>query len=191
MFTAVRNLVKRLLLVSALLVVALPAGAEASYNIRILVQIRQASFQSEGISQTTSESTQTQFLVVTEGVEGRIFIGERVPMVSYYYQYLVSEGYLTGAAITMQEVGTSLVARARVLPDGRIEVTLTPEISYLTPEGRGSLAVTKLTTSVIVPPGQSLEIGGRIARNEFESRFYRGASGQELQIILTDRKSVV
>lgn len=152
--------------------------------IRIAVQTVQSTSFEDGWTETTSRSSQGQFVVVTEGSEGRIFIGERVSMVSYFYNYLVGEGYLTGV-VTFQEVGTSLIARARVVGEDQIEVTLTPEISYLSPGGRGSVAVQRLSTSVVVPNGRSIEIGGQAARNDFESRFYRSASGQSVQFVLT------
>lgn len=159
---------------------------ETPRTIQIIVEMRQAAFQNQAGMQTTSQSTQTQFIVVTEGVEGKIFVGESVPYVTYYQDYLKQEGYLT-SSITFRDVGTSLIVRARVIGPGQIEVTLTPEISYLTQDGRGSIAVQRMSTSVIVPEGQPLEIGGNISRSEFDSNFYRGASGQALQIVLTPR----
>ncbi len=157
---------------------------ETPRNIQIVVEMRQAAFQNRPGAQTTSQSTQTQFIVVMEGMEGKIFVGEKVPYVTYYQNYLRQEGYLT-SSITFRDVGTSLIVRAKVVGGGQIEVTLTPEISYQTQDGFGSIAVQKMSTSVRVPEGQPLEIGGNISRSEFESNFYRGASGQALQIVLT------
>ncbi len=167
-----------------------PLGAEVqdanySHNIQIVVDIRQAGFQNQAGMRSVSQATQTQFLVVTEGVEGKIFLGNKVPYVAYYQNFLNQEGYLAGQ-ITFQEVGTSLIVKARVV-GGEIEVTLTPEISYETQDGRGSIAVQRLSTSVRVRQGQSLEIGGNISKSEFENNFYRSESGTALQVVLTPK----
>ncbi len=178
-------------LVSILFALSVPllgeeaAPPESPRNIQITVEMRETQFQRQGYSQRTSRSTQTQFIVVREGAEGRIFIGEQVPFVTYYYNYLTQEGYLA-SSVTFQNVGTSLIVTARAI--GReIEVTLTPEISYETQDGRGSIAVRKLSTSVRVPDGQSMEIGGGVSESEFNSNFYRSQSGQALEIVLTPR----
>ena len=176
----------------ALSVSTASAEEEAPYtphNIQIVVETRQAGFQNQSGIQASSQSNQTQFIVVSEGLEGKIFLGESVPYAAYYQNYLTREGYLMsqGVAFQFKDVGTSLIVRARVLGGGQIEVTLTPEISYLTQDGRGSIAVQKMSTSVIVPAGQSMEIGGNIAQSEFNSNFYRGVSGQALQIVLTPK----
>src|SRR3989338_10834690 len=144
---------KHLILFVAVSIFVLAAAVDAQtletfHNIQIIVEMRQAAYQNQPGSQTTSQSTQTQFIVVTEGVDGRIFIGERVPYTLYYQNYLTQEGYLTGSII-FQDVGTSLIVRARVVGAGQIEVTLTPEISYQSTDGRGSIAVQKMSTSVI------------------------------------------
>ena len=161
---------------------------DTPHNIQILVEMKQAAFQSQGIETVTSQSTQKQFIVVSEGMEGKIFIGERVSYATYFQYFLTKEGYLVGqpAGFTFQDVGTSLIVSARVLGD-QIEVTLTPEISYVTANDRRSIAVQKMSTSVRVPAGQTFEIGGNLSRSEFESNFYRGASGQALQVLLTPK----
>ena len=109
-----------------------------------------------------------------------------MPYATFYQNYLMKEGYLT-SQLTFQDVGTSLIVVARVVGGGQIEVTLTPEISYQTRDGHGTIAVQRMSTSVIVPDGQPLEIGGSISNSEFDSNFYRGQSGQALQILLTPR----
>ena len=172
-------------LVSSRALAAEPPG-DTPHNIQIVVEMRQAAFQTQGGYQNTSQSKQTQFIVVSEGVEGKIFLGQKVPYATFYQNYLTREGYLT-SQLTFQDVGTSLIVVARIVGDGQIEVTLTPEISYQTQDGHGSIAVQKMSTSVIVPEGQPLEIGGNISNSEFDGNFYRGQSGQALQIVLTPR----
>lgn len=68
----------------ALALCASPAsgGDEAPYaphNIQIVVETRQAGFQNQSGAQASSQSSQTQFVVVSEGLEGKIFLGESVP----------------------------------------------------------------------------------------------------------------
>jgi hypothetical protein len=177
-------------LVSILFALSMPLlgeeqAIETPRNIQIIVEMRQAGYENLDGRERTSRSTQTQFIVVREGAEGRIFIGEKVPYVAYYYDFLTREGYLAGS-VAFQDVGTSLIVTARVVGH-EIEVTLTPEISYETQGGHGRIAVQKLSTSVRVPEGQSIEIGGNISKSEFNDNFYRSRSGQTLQIVLTPK----
>jgi len=188
------NLNKLLILFPAWGFCASPVFGEAQtieipHNIQIAVETRQAGFQNQAGMQINSQSNQTQFIVVSEGMEGRIFLGESVPYAVYYQNYLTREGYLVNQEVGFQfkDVGTSLIVRARVLGEGQIEVTLTPEISYESQDGRRSIVVQRMSTSVIAPAGQSMEIGGNITQSEFSSNFYRNASGQVLQIVLTPR----
>lgn len=169
--------------VLAFFLFAAPAGA-AGRNIRIYVQTDLSSYRTEGASQTTSTTSQGQMLVVSDGMEGRFFVGERVPLVTYFYNYLMGEGYLTGI-VSFQEVGTSMLVRAREVDGGQIEVTLTPEVSYISDRGHGVVALQKLSSTVIVPSGASLEIGGSTQQSEFNSNFFRTASGQSVRVVLT------
>lgn len=154
-------------------------------NVRIEVQIRSAALVRQGTYQGTHQSSQTQLLVVSDGLQGRLFIGKRVPNVVWYRDYLKSEGYLVGE-IVFREVGTSLIVQPRILGN-QIEVTLTPEISYETNDGRGSIAVKRLSTTVRLYDGESMEVGGGIRRSQFEDQFYRHETGEAVQIVLTPR----
>ncbi len=186
-----RNIISRragLILILLALGVNGPARAqtnEAPRNIQIAVEARQAGYESRDGIESRSKSSQTQFIVVTEGLEGRIFVGEKLPYVSYYRDYMRQEGYLTGE-VTFLDVGTSLIVTARVY-GSEIEVTLTPEISYETQDGRRSIAIRKMTTSVRVQDGQSVEIGGNVSTSDFDNNFYRSRSGQALQFVLTPK----
>jgi len=99
------------------------------------------------------------------------------------WQELEGEGYLN-EEVRFQNVGTSLAVSPRIVGN-EIEVTLTPEISYESPEGRGVIKVTHLSTTVRVPPGQSVEIGGSYGKSEFYDQFYRRESGEAVKFVLT------
>lgn len=154
-------------------------------NIQIRVEIRSSGYVQQNTFpyQSQNQSKETQFLVVTDGLEGRLFIGKHMPYVHWYRDYLRAEGYIR-EEIVFRDIGTSLTVSPRIRGD-QIEVTLTPEISYETDQGRGVIAVKKLSTTVSVPSGQSIEVGGGVSKSEFADNFYRRQTGEALQITLT------
>ena len=155
-------------------------------NVLIEVQMKSAGITRENDWQSLQhQSNSQQTILVMDGLEGRLFIGNQVPYTNWYSNYLKNEGYLTGE-ITFHNVGTSLVVTPRIT-GSQIEVTLTPEISYETNDGRGTIAVHKLSTTVMVSDGQSIEIGAGAQKTEFESNFYRRETGEIVHIILTPR----
>ena len=163
---------------------ALAQSFDSGRNIKIEVQFKTAGYVRGGdFSHTSHQSNETQMLVVSEGLEGRLFIGKEVPYSIWYRDYFKREGYLTGE-IKFRNVGTSLIVSPR-LRGNLIEVTLTPEVSYETEDSRGSIAVTKLSTTVLVSNGQSIEIGAGLQKSEFENNFYTRESGEAVQITLT------
>jgi len=164
---------------------ALSQTVDSRRNVSVEVRIKSLGYNQEGMVQALHQAEETQFLLVTEDFEGRLFIGREVPSVAWYRTYLLEEGYLAGPVV-FRNVGTSLVVRPRVIGN-QIEVTLTPEISYETEDGRGTIAVKKLSTTVRVPSGQSMEIGAGMKNSEFENNFYRRETGEVVRIILTPR----
>ena len=152
-------------------------------NIQIQVEFRKAGFVRQGSYQQTHQSSETQLLVVSDGLEGRLFIGKELPNLVWYRDYLRNEGYLMGQFV-FRSVGSSLIVRPRVLGD-RIEITLTPEVSYETGDGSGAIAVKKLSTTVSVLNGQSIEIGAGAGKSEFENNFYTLQTGEAVVIVLT------
>ncbi len=164
-----------------------PVSAEtASRNVQIEVTFKSAAtIQQSSYFQSTQQSSETQILVISDGHEGRLFIGKQTPRIEWYRTYLANEGYLTGNVV-FRDIGTNLIVKPRIVGD-QIEITLTPEVSYETQDGTGSIAVTRLSTTVVVADGQSLEIGGSTARSPFENNFYTRESGSTVQIVLTPR----
>ena len=161
------------------------AAAEGVRNIQVQAEFRVGASVFQGNTQTRSESSTVQMLVVSDGLEGKIFIGSQLPYLEWYRNYLQNEGYLTGN-IVFRDVGASLVLRPRIVA-GRIEVSLTPEISYQTQDGIGAIQVSKLSTTLYAVNGQTLEVGGSTSVSEFGNRFYRTESGQSLRVLVTPR----
>jgi hypothetical protein len=158
---------------------------EAPRNVQVVVQFRTAQAVRQGAYESVRESSESQFLVVTDGGEGRIFVGKNLPYVQYYRDYLLDEGYLT-AQFAFRDVGTSLLVRPRIVGE-RIEVTVTPEVSYEAPDASGAVAVQKLSTTVVASDGQTVQAGGGLRRSEFEDRFYRRQTGEAFEVWLTPR----
>ena len=127
-----------------------------------------------------------QFIVVSDGLTGTIRVGEDVPYIEYYRSYLCRHGYVESYDITFKEVGTKLVVTPEIRGNN-IEVTLTPQITYLSGDRRDIINVKELSTSVIVANGQSISIGGLIKDDEFKSYFFKTKEASNLDIILTPR----
>ncbi len=170
---------------TSLLPPTLLAQTAVRRNVRIEVGFKSMGFTREGFSNMQHQSQEKQMLLVTDGLEGKLFIGREVPYVTWYQNYLAAEGYIPGPLI-FRNVGTSLLVKPRIIGN-QIEVTLTPEVSYETQDGQGTIAVTKLSTTVIVPDGEPIEIGAGVQETEFESNFYRRESGEAVRVILTPR----
>ena len=158
---------------------------DSGANIQVQVELKSTGGVFADQYQSQFQSSQVQTLVVSDGLEGRIFVGEHLPYVQWYYNYVKNEGYWTGN-IVFQDVGSSLIVRPRVVGN-RIEITLTPELSYQTGDSRGSIAVRKLSTTVLVSNGQTIEIAALAQQSQFRDYFYRSTAGQSLQVFLTPR----
>jgi len=141
-----------------------------------------------GPYQTQSSSRYVkQSLLVSDGLTGSIRVGEDIPYVEYYKRYLFKHGYAeTIVETAFKEVGTKLVVTPKIRGD-YIEITLTPQISYLSKGRKDVIDIRELTTSVIVANGQSISIGGLISDEEFSEYFFKTGEKSNLDIILTPR----
>lgn len=157
-------------------------------NVRVEVEFKEYGETEKGIFGATwqerrdSEYTK-QFIVVSDGLSASIFVGQTVPYVSYYRMYLYDGGYIE-KDITIKEVGTKLKVTPRIMGD-LVEITLTPQISYISDKERGTIDIKTLTTAVIARDGQSISIGGLQKDAEFERYFFKSSSQSNLNIILT------
>ncbi len=167
-----------LALAALMAVTAAPALAQTDYlprNVRIDVEFKEYG---------RSSSYTKQFIVVSDGLSASIFVGEEVPYVEYYVNFLYDNAYIS-SNVTIKEVGTKLKVEPRIIGDGSIEITLTPQISYLADRRRGVIDIRKLSTTVIAYDGQSLTIGGLEKDRDFGRHFFTTSSSRSLEIILT------
>jgi len=160
-------------------------------NIHIEVEYKQTGETQEDIAtaqwRTGKSSSYTkQFVVVSDGFSATIFVGREVPFVDYYSRYLFDHGYIEEAEqIEIKQVGTKLKVEPHIIADNTIEITLTPEISFLLNKKFRTIDVTTLTTTVIASNGQPITIGGLKKDEEFGRYFFGTTSQANLEIILT------
>ena len=185
----------KVVLIAALLSIFVPLGhgedAARPKNIRIDVEFKEYGQTQKGVLSAdwrdTKHSQYTkQYILVSDGRSASIFVGEKVPYVSYYITFLRDGGYIEGD-VTIKEVGTKLQVTPRIVGDmdDMIEVTLTPQISFISDKKRGVIDIKTLSTTVIAADGQSISIGGLQKDAEFDKYFFRSSSRGSLDIILT------
>lgn len=160
----------------------------SSRNVRIEVEFKEYGESEKGVFSGTWRETKSseytkQFVVVLDGLSASIFVGQKVPYVTYYREYLYNGGYIE-KDFTLQEVGTKLKVTPRIRGD-LVEVTLTPQISFISDTRRGTIDIKTLSTTVIVQDGQSVSIGGLLQDAEFERYFLQSSSQSNLNITLT------
>lgn len=190
------NLIKKAPLLVAILGTIIFISQSAAYskdealprNVRIEVEFKEYGESEKGILSTTWQKTESseytkQFIVVSDGLSASIFVGQKVPYITYYRTYLYNGGYIE-KDFTLQEVGTKLKVTPRIRGD-LVEVTLTPQISFISDTRRGTIDIKTLTTTVIVKNGHSVSIGGLLQDAEFERYFLQSSSQSNLNITLT------
>ena len=79
-------------------------------------------------SQQTIRRSVESFLLVQDGGEASLTVVEQVPEVVWFQQYAYRHLYIT-EAVVFRQVGTFLAVRPTILPDRRIRVKITPQIS--------------------------------------------------------------
>ena len=143
------------------------------------------------LDNTTTRVRQTSslFTVAQDGGEGRLSVATEVPssQVAALYDYTTAHGYLT-AGVVFRQVGTSLVVRPVILPNGSIRVRVTPHITYLTATGGGEVEFAEATTQLIVPNGAPVSLGGAVQQLHALTRQllgYRAAqAGRDVSMVL-------
>ena len=88
--------------------------------------------------------------------------------------------------ITFKEVGTKLADTPKIRGN-YIEISLTPQISYMSGGRRDVINIQELTTTVIAANGQSISIGGLVKDEEFSGYFFKTGTASQLDVILTPR----
>ena len=173
------------LISSVLLGSALPAASQAGRQVKVVLEFQQKSLDSRqgvqgqggvivqdgkargrggvGVQDTTTRTTRSEgvFTVVQDGGASSMVVATEVPytVLSWFRDYATGQGY-AAQATAWQRVGTTLVVRPTILTDGQIRVRLTPQVSYFSPQGDGSIEFNEAATEVIVPNGRAMRIGG-------------------------------
>src|SRR5215813_11041765 len=191
------------------------AGAQSGRQVRVAFDFRQTSTQSRdavdgsgrviitdrsgarasgrvGVD-STQRRVQTStgiFTIVQDGGESTMIVASQVPysQVTYYRDYLTGAGYVV-SGVEFKDVGTSLKVGATVLPGNQVRVRLTPTISWFSADRSGVIEATEASTTLVVPSGQPVVLGGATTRtHELTRRIlgYRATeSGAETLMVLT------
>jgi hypothetical protein len=114
-----------------------------------------------GAQQTAVQRSSGIFTLVADGGESILTVAIRVPQseIAYYHNYALGIGAVE-RRVVFNDVGTSLRVRAATLPDGQIQLRLTPRISYFSAERPGAIEFTEAATELVVPDGQTVSLGG-------------------------------
>ncbi|MDD4879358.1 MAG: hypothetical protein PHR22_02745 [Candidatus Omnitrophica bacterium] len=183
-----------IIVVSAVFLSCSPLNADDNNrprNIRIDVEYKQSGESGRGIGtaqwRTSKNSSYTkQFIVVLDGFSAGIFVGEKVPFVNFYRTFLFEHGYIVEEKeVVIKDIGTKLKVEPRIVGRDTVEITLTPEISFMRDRKRQTIDIKTLSTTVVAADGQSIPIGGLQKDAEFDKYFFSTASQSNLEIILT------
>ena len=180
-----RSRIAAALFAIALLEGAIPADSQTGRQVKVALEFQQKGLDSRqgvqgqggvivqdgkargrgGIAaqDTTTRTTRSDgvFTIVQDGGTSTMMVASEVPytVLSWFRDYATGQGY-AAQATAWQRVGTTLVVRPTILPDGQIRVRLTPQVSYFSPQGDGSIEFNEAATEVIVPNGRAMRIGG-------------------------------
>jgi len=79
-----------------------------------------------------------------------------------------------GTVVQVDPKGVTGSARVQVQESQRIRVKITPQISYQSDQGDGTIALVEASTEVVVQTGQPITIGGTDGRGEVMRQFLLG-----------------
>jgi len=207
--------VAAVLLATILLASAIRVESQASRQVKVVLEFQQQGQDSRqgaqgrasgvviqdgrargrggvALQDTSTRTTRSEgvFTIVQDGGTASMLVASEVPstVVLWFRDYATGQGYaVQGTA--WQRVGTTLVVSPTILPNGQIRVRLTPQVSYFSPQGNGSIEFNEAATEVIVPNGRAMRIGGatrginQVTRQILGYREQRSAS--ESSFILT------
>lgn len=112
-------------------------------------------------------SLNRQFLLLQDGMEGRIFVGESIPFREVFSQF----GYIVPAT-NYRDVGSSFLVKPTLLADDRINIVISPEFSYATGKEPETIVVNQAVTEVKVLNGHPLILAGnKESSDDFSTRF--------------------
>ena len=177
--------VAAVLLATIFLASAIPVESQAGRQVKVVLEFQQQGqdsrqgAQGQGgviiqdgrtrgrggvtLQDTTTRTTRSEgvFTIVQDGGTASMLVASEVPstVVLWFRDYATGQGHaVQGTA--WQRVGTTLVVSPTILPNGQIRVRLTPQVSYFSPQGDGSIEFNEAATEVIVPNGRAMRIGG-------------------------------
>jgi hypothetical protein len=196
-----------------------PVGAQSGKQVKVVFEFRQSTTQNRdavdgsgrvvitdrgGVrssgrvgADSTQRRTQTStgiFTLVQDGGESTLVVTRQVPyqQLAFYRDYLTGAGYIaTGVQFT--EVGTSLKVGAAVLAGNQVKLRLTPTVSWFSDDKSGVIEATEASTTLVVPSGQPVVIGGATTQtHELTRRILgysvsQGASETTMVLIATIR----
>ena len=113
------------------------------------------------------------FLLIQDGGEGNIAVADQVAEVAWFTQYALGRNYIA-PGVVFRNVGTSFVVRPTVLPNRRIRLRITPQLSYRSDTDAGAIELVEAGTEVVVPSGQPIIIGGSEGGAEVVRQFLLG-----------------
>ena len=207
----------RFLLAIALLALTLPAPsvAQGEKQIKIVLEFRQSGVETRDALQGSggivihrrggvqphvgldASSTETRtrrstgiFTLVQDGGSSLLNVATRVPaeQVDYFHDYATGAGYVS-SEVVFENVGTALRVGARVLPDDRILVQLTPTISYFSADGSGAIDLIEASSELVVKSGEPVVMGGSTTETRDVTRQILGLGGAsesfETTLVLT------
>jgi Flp pilus assembly secretin CpaC len=178
--------VAAVLLATILLASAIPSESQAGRQIKVVLEFQQQGQDSRqgaqgrvsgvitqdgkargrggvALEDTTTRTTRSEgvFTIVQDGGTASMLVASEVPstVVVWFRDYATGQGY-AAQGTAWQRVGTTLVVSPTILPNGQIRVRLTPQVSYFSPQGDGSIEFNEAVTEVIVPNGRAMRIGG-------------------------------
>lgn len=142
--------------------VAVTPGSTANLILGLApsqIQLVLAALKTEGLAKLVSAPT----LVARSGEEADLLVGGQVPVIS-------AAAGINGPGVTYRPVGTELRFLPVVYGNGKIHLTVAPRVTRV--NNAQALTTTfgtspafeeqRMTTSVIVEPGQTIAIGGLI-----------------------------
>jgi hypothetical protein len=196
-----------------------PVGAQSGKQVKVVFEFRQSTTQNRdavdgsgrvvitdrgGVrssgrvgADSTQRRTQTStgfFTLVQDGGESTLVVTRQVPyqQLAFYRDYLTGAGYIaTGVQFT--EVGTSLKVGAAMLAGNQVKLRLTPTVSWFSDDKSGVIEATEASTTLVVPSGQPVVIGGATTQtHELTRRILgysvsQGASETTMVLIATIR----
>jgi len=121
-------------------------------------------------------SSEKQSLVVVDGGDASLMIGEEVPYFEWLQEMGMSWGYIPRDQI-MKNVGANLHINPTIMADGRtILLRITPELSGMTGGKTKRVKYTKASTTLRIRNGSTVSLAGLTKDSEFYRKFLVGFS---------------